>query len=398
MLPTTRMKKMKLSEKNKILSQVSEVLYQCQSLIQSLSSVHVIDDTQIQSTTVKQMSIKSRSRNSCLELPNVRNSCLVLLNVQSSCQEFAEVPASEDVFTEVSTSEDAFTEVPASEDAFMEVPTSEDKFTDVPASQDEFTDVPASQDEFTEVPASEDVFTDVPASEDEFTEVPASEDEFTEVPASEGVFAKPEDVFTKDIIMKSLEFIDSTFNDLVYNKDWKKINVRQVFDDFSSVCHNALAIFRDPASEVPTPVKLHEVVYPSIDWTRVNTRNLTHLPIPSAQPIHGCSQDPSHYEMKKVQGYNCMEWRPSEFEQNFPFGHLLVSSLTRELLPSLLKSSMAMFGTSRSISGCYMPTSRRRTSETRSLEDEGEGSKVALPSSICFVQPNPCLYSILSAV
>ena len=127
---------MKLSEKNKILSQVSEVLSQCQSLIQSLSRIDVIDDIQIQSTTVKQMSIKSRSRNSCLVLPNV----------QSSCQEFTEVPASEDVFNEL---------------------------------------------------------------------------------------RETEHVFTKDIIIKSLEFLDSTFPDLAYNKDWKKINARQVFDDLS---------------------------------------------------------------------------------------------------------------------------------------------------------------------
>ena len=43
---------MKLSEKNKILSQVSEVLSQCQSLIQSLSRVDVIDDFPVEEQVI----------------------------------------------------------------------------------------------------------------------------------------------------------------------------------------------------------------------------------------------------------------------------------------------------------------------------------------------------------
>ena len=40
----TRMRQIKLSEKNQILQGVSEVLVQCQSLVQSLSKFQVIDD------------------------------------------------------------------------------------------------------------------------------------------------------------------------------------------------------------------------------------------------------------------------------------------------------------------------------------------------------------------
>ena len=46
--------RMRISEKNKILIQVSEVLSQCHRLLQSLSSIEVIDDIQIQSPSIQQ--------------------------------------------------------------------------------------------------------------------------------------------------------------------------------------------------------------------------------------------------------------------------------------------------------------------------------------------------------
>ena len=126
----------------------------------------------------------------------------------------------------------------------------------------------------------------------------------------------------EDVITKCLEFLTTTFPDGRFNQKWKEDNVRNVFDDLAAVCHNALAIFTDVSPEVPAPVNVPEVVYPSIDWSQVNTRNLSNLPVPGTHAVHGCSQDPSHYEQKQVQGYNKMEWRPSQFEQNYPFGHL----------------------------------------------------------------------------
>ena len=125
----------------------------------------------------------------------------------------------------------------------------------------------------------------------------------------------------EDVIIKSLEFLTTTFPDCRFNRKWKEDNIRNVFGDLAPICDHALVVFGD-IPEVPPAVSIPEVQYPTIDWTQVNTRNLTHLPIPGAMAIHGCSQDPSHYEKKRVQGYNCMEWRPSTFEENFPFGHL----------------------------------------------------------------------------
>ena len=61
----TRMRQIKLSEKNQILQGVSEVLVQCQSLVQSLSKFQVIDDGFIFSsspTTVTSSTMMSNPR------------------------------------------------------------------------------------------------------------------------------------------------------------------------------------------------------------------------------------------------------------------------------------------------------------------------------------------------
>ena len=288
-------KKMKLSEKNTILSQVSEVLSQCQFLIKSLAKIDVIDD--IQSNTVKMIPTKSSS------------SCRVLPNVQNSCHEFFKAQECEDEYDKVRKCEDEYDKVWESEEREM--------FDTVPAVQKMFDTVPVERKMFDTLPVE---ITTNPAAVEVTTRSAGSVEVITRSIDAVEVIAKSTDVL--GIIPKTLDFLSSTFPELAYNKDWKKINVWQVFGDLSSICHNALVLFTDVSPEVPAPVTVPEVVYPSIDWGQVNTRNLSNLPVPDTHAIHGCSQDPSHYEKKQVQGYNRMEWRPSQFEQNYPFGHL----------------------------------------------------------------------------
>ena len=57
--------------------------------------------------------------------------------------------------------------------------------------------------------------------------------------------------------------------------------------------------------------------YPEVDWTNVNKRFLSNIPNPSFFPIHGCSEDPSHYELTYVSHNNFI---PAEFERPSPFG------------------------------------------------------------------------------
>ena len=57
--------------------------------------------------------------------------------------------------------------------------------------------------------------------------------------------------------------------------------------------------------------------YPEVDWTNVNKRFLGNIPNPSFFPIHGCSEDPTHYEPTYVSHNNFIT---AEFERPCPFG------------------------------------------------------------------------------
>ena len=69
--------------------------------------------------------------------------------------------------------------------------------------------------------------------------------------------------------------------------------------------------------------------YPTLDWSKVNSRFLNNIPKPSHFPKHGCSLDPAIYEWteKVTKTHQCGEVFTSKqkvhpkFEDNFPFGH-----------------------------------------------------------------------------
>ena len=57
--------------------------------------------------------------------------------------------------------------------------------------------------------------------------------------------------------------------------------------------------------------------YPQVDWTNVNKRFLGNIPNPTFFPIHGCSNDPSHYQLTCVSHDHYI---PAEFDCPCPFG------------------------------------------------------------------------------
>ena len=167
-------KKMKLSEKNTILSQVSEVLSQCQFLIKSLSKIDVIDDIQIQSNTVKMIPTKSSS------------SCRVLPNVQNSCHEFFKAQECEDKYDKVRKCEDEYDKVRKCEDEYDKVRESEEvrKMIEfVHEEREMFGTVPEEQDMFDTVPAVQKMFDTVPMKRKRFDTLPV---EVTTNPAASG--------------------------------------------------------------------------------------------------------------------------------------------------------------------------------------------------------------------
>ena len=75
---------------------------------------------------------------------------------------------------------------------------------------------------------------------------------------------------------------------------------------FRSIWQNCDKIFCQ--APVPGPAKASPVRTPTIEWSKVNQRAISNLPIPQGYPVLGCSQDPKFYESK--------EWCSS----NYPFG------------------------------------------------------------------------------
>ena len=86
-----------------------------------------------------------------------------------------------------------------------------------------------------------------------------------------------------NVIFRILSFLTTTFPDSRFNRKWKEDNIRKIFGDLAVICHHSQAIFSDVVPNIAPIQPSQEVTYPTIDWShsQVNTRNLTHLPIPS---------------------------------------------------------------------------------------------------------------------
>ena len=360
---------MKLSERNKILNTVSEVLFQCQSLIHSLSNVDVFDDSSqmFQSTKstsssfVVAISPKPNKEHAiyathqqqprqapapqlvCRQVPKeVYNQVPETSYVSMTRKECRDVPDEACVNTQERTCQ--FSQRPVQE-TFHEESCStaqscstryENKCEPVAEKKCTTNTVAECKVERQCDTVQDEIYEDIhePYPESDIHEPDPEVDSIEidpEVELQENMMEDGEkkDVINaaarinpKDVIFKAINFITTTMSDNIYNRRWKEEHVNLVFGYLSSVCYNSVTIFADIPDEVPLPVSMPKVQYPSVDWSQVNVRNLANIPTPNTLPIHGCSPDSSHYDKTKEMGYHGWESRPSKFEQPYPFGHL----------------------------------------------------------------------------
>ena len=125
----------------------------------------------------------------------------------------------------------------------------------------------------------------------------------------------------------------SSFNN-VYTKE-KSSQLKQevldenVFPDFQQMWKFVGDLFvQNPDSAQistmtsPTP----EIVYKTIDFSKVNVRNMANIPKPSSCPVHGCSNDPKFYteivKLDSVDYYGRHYTSPCRHQTSAPFGSL----------------------------------------------------------------------------
>ena len=80
----------------------------------------------------------------------------------------------------------------------------------------------------------------------------------------------------------------------------------------SQIVAPSVLVRKTPASTILIPA-----LYPKVDWINVNQRFLTNLPKPKPFPLHGCSQDPQHYQTGKDSWNGII---PSNFQRGSSFG------------------------------------------------------------------------------
>ena len=131
-------------------------------------------------------------------------------------------------------------------------------------------------------------------------------------------------------------FITSSFPNAVYNKE-RSDQIRQnildknVFPEFQSMWRHSIVgdlFIQNPDSAQistttsPTP----EIVFKTIDFSRVNVRNMANIPKPASCPVHGCSEDPKFYseivKLDSVDYYGRHYTSPCRHQTSAPFGSL----------------------------------------------------------------------------
>ena len=98
-------------------------------------------------------------------------------------------------------------------------------------------------------------------------------------------------------IAKLTKFIDISSPGHVFNakksrrRKYKKI-AKLVHTELISVWHNVDDLFALNVSSPTTP----DPSIPIVDWSKVNSRFIANIPVPTPQPLHGCSSDPDFYQ------------------------------------------------------------------------------------------------------
>ena len=139
-------------------------------------------------------------------------------------------------------------------------------------------------------------------------------------------------------VNKISSFISSTFPDGVYNKKYKE---DLIFVEFQTMWRNVGDLFvqkPDESTQISTttsPTK--EIVFKTIDFSKVNVRNMTNVPKPTSFPIHGVSNDPDFYTKVVKTDYYDYYGNQRTYESNFkmkaPFGSIYGYQTNEGIVP-----------------------------------------------------------------
>ena len=130
-------------------------------------------------------------------------------------------------------------------------------------------------------------------------------------------------------VMKMKSFLSSNFPSNVYSKE-KSIEIRQewlnesVFVDFQSMWRNVGDLFVkkpddcEPITTTANPAP--EIKYKTVDFSKLNVRNIKNIPRPELYPIYGCSEDPEFYVKTYWAGGFEYEKKGVNFYKSSPHG------------------------------------------------------------------------------
>ena len=91
-----------------------------------------------------------------------------------------------------------------------------------------------------------------------------------------------------------------------------------IHSELFQIWRNVFDIVQPPVSNIKDNSNIH---YPTVDWSSVNKRFLSNIPVPTPQPCHGCSEDPAFYEtVYERTDYGHRQNMGSKFSKPNPFG------------------------------------------------------------------------------
>ena len=122
-------------------------------------------------------------------------------------------------------------------------------------------------------------------------------------------------------------FISSNFPDNVFSKERsEQLNQKRldesIIPEFQCLLQNVGDLFiqnPEPNEICTTTTPTSEIVFKTIDFSRVNVRNMANIPKPNYFPIHGVSNDPEFY--KKTHWVKGFEYDKKEINYFKPAPH-----------------------------------------------------------------------------